>query len=574
MRDSCYKKTLIYGTIILLIGAGFIPGITGYTEKIDVQLSNEVFTSFPLDDDDDYVNAYWKFDETSGSTAHDSSGHSYDGTVYSATWTTGIIGNALDFDGANSYIDLDPYAKNKLGFNKSDDLIFSFYFKSSSTDKGIMYSMSHNEWNYNPGFHIALNPNGTIEIRVWRLSCGIIFSSNNNGYNNGSWHFVEVYYNGITANPTIDLFVDGELDISYIDYVCAFSSDNFKLASMGRNSFEEIDYFDGVLDEFKIIKYPGGNEQKPPVIDGPTYGDPGEEYDYTFVTYDPEGDNISLEIDWGDGSDIEVTDVHASGEEVVVSHSWDEEGLYNVTARSEDIWHYSRWSDPYVVGIGNQPPYPPTIDGVRCGDPGVEYDYTFVAEDIEENNVQYFIKWGDGDTESTGFYPSGEEVTVSHSWSSSGDYDIEARAKDDHGNEGGWSVYPVRIGNHHPNIPDIDGPSSGGTGVDITFAFTATDPDGDDVYYDIDWGDGNSITDYGPYESGEEAQASHTWEVKGTYIIKARARDDFCGFYSSWSEYKFTAPRDKPVFFNVNPLSRLFSRFPNGSIVVGRLLGL
>ena len=47
------------------------------------------------------------------------------------------------------------------------------------------------------------------------------------------------------------------------------------------------------LDEFKITKYPGGNEQNPPDIDGQTIGKPGVEYDYTFVANDPEGDDES-----------------------------------------------------------------------------------------------------------------------------------------------------------------------------------------------------------------------------------------------------------------------------------------
>ena len=44
--------------------------------------------------------AYWKFDETSGTTANDSSGYGNNGTVYGATWS----GGCLSFDGVNDYI--------------------------------------------------------------------------------------------------------------------------------------------------------------------------------------------------------------------------------------------------------------------------------------------------------------------------------------------------------------------------------------------------------------------------------------------------------------------------------------
>lgn len=50
--------------------------------------------------------AYWKFDEGSGSIASDSSGYGKDGSIYGATWTTGKIGNALNFDGSNDWVDV------------------------------------------------------------------------------------------------------------------------------------------------------------------------------------------------------------------------------------------------------------------------------------------------------------------------------------------------------------------------------------------------------------------------------------------------------------------------------------
>ncbi len=54
--------------------------------------------------------AYWPLDETSGTIAHDSSGNGYNGTLVNMNpatdWVTGKIGGALDFDGADDYIDI------------------------------------------------------------------------------------------------------------------------------------------------------------------------------------------------------------------------------------------------------------------------------------------------------------------------------------------------------------------------------------------------------------------------------------------------------------------------------------
>jgi len=47
--------------------------------------------------------SYWKFDETSGTTAFDSVG-AHPGTVVGSTWTTGKVGGALSFDGVDDNV--------------------------------------------------------------------------------------------------------------------------------------------------------------------------------------------------------------------------------------------------------------------------------------------------------------------------------------------------------------------------------------------------------------------------------------------------------------------------------------
>ena len=91
------------------------------------------------------------------------------------------------------------------------------------------------------------------------------------------------------------------------------------------------------------------------------------------------------------------------------------------------------------------------------------------AYDSDGNDVYYYVDWGDGNHDDWfGPYPSGQEVTANHAWSLEGDYEIKAKAKDDRGNEGKWSVsYPIRIGDESPSKPDIDGPPSGTVGSPI-----------------------------------------------------------------------------------------------------------
>ena len=95
-----------------------------------------------------------------------------------------------------------------------------------------------------------------------------------------------------------------------------------------------------------------------------------------------------------------------------------------------------------------------------------------------------------------------------------------------------------------PQTPVIDGPTTGDAGTPYDFSFNTTDPDGDNLYYYVDWGD-NQRSWFGPYPSGEEATVSHTWSEQGTYTIKAKARD-IHGAESDWDYLEVEMPVNQP----------------------------
>ncbi len=64
-----------------------------------------VSTSYALVDPNSVV-AIWLFDEGSGTTARDSSGNGYDGTLMGGvSWVPGKFGGALEFNGTDAYVD-------------------------------------------------------------------------------------------------------------------------------------------------------------------------------------------------------------------------------------------------------------------------------------------------------------------------------------------------------------------------------------------------------------------------------------------------------------------------------------
>ena len=79
--------------------------------------------------------------------------------------------------------------------------------------------------------------------------------------------------------------------------------------------------------------------------------------------------------------------------------------------------------------------------------------------------------------------------------------------------------------NNPPTRPTLTGPTSGETGTTYTYTATSTDPEGDNIIYCFDWGDGTSIFCTNPFPSGQTASVTHTWTTDGTYTITCKASD-------------------------------------------------
>ena len=99
---------------------------------------------------------------------------------------------------------------------------------------------------------------------------------------------------------------------------------------------------------------------------------------------------------------------------------------------------------------------------------------------------------------------------------------------------------------------------------DYDYDIVTTDPDGDDVLYYIDWGDGKHEDWSGPYESGKNITKTHAWPpITRLYEIRVKAKDIYGG-ESGWGKlYVFvlnSRPATGSIF--VRFAIRLIERFP------------
>ncbi len=179
---------------------------------------------------------------------------------------------------------------------------------------------------------------------------------------------------------------------------------------------------------------PSGGENTPPSTPikplGPTLLELGTSYMYSSAAVDPDGDQVRLRFDWGDGLLSNWTSFVESNTSVSVWHNWEVISNYSIRVIAQDTnGSNSSWSDPLIVQIsleeGVLPPvsvFQVPIDGV------VNQSLVFDASDSYDPDgmiVSYDWEFGDGTTE------VGDVVT--HTYQHPGEYTVTLTVTDNTG---------------------------------------------------------------------------------------------------------------------------------------------
>jgi len=165
----------------------------------------------------------------------------------------------------------------------------------------------------------------------------------------------------------------------------------------------------------------------------------------------------------------------------------------------------------------------------------------------------YYYDWDFGDSNTS------TQQNPMHIYAISGNYTVILTVTDNHEDESSDNTWAIITGtNNPPSTPNITGPASAKPKVEIEYTFSTTDPELNNVFYFIDWGDGTNSSWVGPYVSGEEIKIKHKWSTKNVYAIKCKAKDTI-GAESNWGTFEVTIPRYK--FIGNIFISRFLERF-------------
>jgi len=89
--------------------------------------------------------------------------------------------------------------------------------------------------------------------------------------------------------------------------------------------------------DFMTVPITDNSPPDKPTISGEANGKPNTEYEYKFISTDPEEDNITYCIDWGDDTEEVCIGPYLSSIEASTTHTWSEKGNYIIKAKARDV---------------------------------------------------------------------------------------------------------------------------------------------------------------------------------------------------------------------------------------------
>jgi len=251
------------------------------------------------------------------------------------------------------------------------------------------------------------------------------------------------------------------------------------------------------------------------------------------------------------------------------SEEWGYDGYFNIEYGSLNIDNTDiNWVEYNPENYSNWVPVAQT-NGPYQGAVNQEIIFNGSTSLDHEGTIESYV-WNLGDgTIITG-------ATVTHTYGQQGIYLVTLTVTDNASNTDNQTTWAyIDTENHPPKTPTLRGRKIGTNGTAYRYTFSATDPDGDDVYYYLNWGDtywdGGAVGWIGPYKSGQKITLEKTWAEKGNYTVRVKASDQY-NAKSDWGTLKVTMP----VSYNIPRLpfwEQLFERFPHAFPILRQLLG-
>jgi PKD repeat protein len=196
----------------------------------------------------DGIETFWELDEGTGSSAYDSSGNGYTGSlVNSPSWTTGVVDGGLDLDGSNDHMVVDSAAT--IASSSSDNWGISLWFKADSTSSGRLVQAAKSSGSSYEVIDLRLESNALkAAIRdngnILRDSSAVSFTDTSN------WHNLILTFDN--DNNTVYLYLDGTEELNF-SVSSQYPAGHMTIGAYRRpGALGGSVFFDGKIDEIRF----------------------------------------------------------------------------------------------------------------------------------------------------------------------------------------------------------------------------------------------------------------------------------------------------------------------------------
>ncbi len=276
----------------------------------------------------------------------------------------------------------------------------------------------------------------------------------------------------------------------------------------------------------------------PRVVEITVYRVTGKTVELIGVVEDPDSGLREWIWDFGDGTVVRKTGgwskVGDATYKMVVSHTYGDYRTYTVKLKVKDVWLKESNLKTKLVTI-KKSNYKPLVKleeiSPNPAEPGERIVFKVKGIDPDGRVVEYYWDFGDGKK------LRGANLTrVTHAYSKSGTYVVKIKVKDDKGAYSDVATQEVYVRsqtkpkpkNRPPVVISVRfTPLEPSVGKSVSFRATASDPDGDKLSFQWDFGDG-TVKTAGP-------QISHIYRKEGAYTVKVRAKDSKGAFSSAYT---------------------------------------
>jgi len=261
----------------------------------DVKIFNTTLTADEIKHEYQGLVAYYKFDESAGTTAKDETLFDNEGTLKNGpVWqsSNGKYDGALKFDGTNDYVSIDD--QDSLDLPGAQTICTWVNLNDIQADQCFISKLAASGDNSEGGFRFGFQ-NGNATDNVFRA----IFRKSNTlnttggglyggskkwdrvvsefrGWQKNTWYHVTASWDGTTGTDSMKMYVNGHLDGVFAAKQNAIVT-NKRPVTLGRMSANptKSKYFKGLMDDFRIyrralieteIKEVMNNDYEPPTI--------------------------------------------------------------------------------------------------------------------------------------------------------------------------------------------------------------------------------------------------------------------------------------------------------------------